>query len=250
LGILRLCCGGGNQVGQPGQDVVAHAIDLHAQRQCKPRGRGFVISLGLQRHGQRVGVGNPATQRGIEGDFKTCLAQHPKTVVGPVHPVVLRALTGNAEQPVVGGQQAQVHQALDGSQLGLRIALQQHLTAVGRSHQHAELLPDPPTHMALVVKPQLRGDEAQVRHVLRRNGRKVQARHGLDTLHPRERTQHRRQRQHAAQTAGNLGLVPLQRRGAQRGRLEQQGQLRSAEAIGLDRATDAVDGIQIQAAGC
>jgi hypothetical protein len=189
---------------------------------------------------------NPTVQRRIQRDVKTGVSKHLEAIVRPVHPVVLRAFTRNAEQAIVSGQKAQVHQAFDGRQLGRRVALQQHLAAVGAWHQHTQLLPGPPAHVALVVKAQLRGDEAHVCHRMGQRRRQVQARHGRHPLQPREGAQHRRKRQQPAHAAGHIGMVLLQGRGAECRRPEQHGDLRRAQALGVHRAADALAGIQIQ----
>ena len=171
---------GGNQLGQPRQDVVALAVDLHAQRQLEPRRRGFVgvailaVALRLHLHAQAVCMGDPAGQRVFQRQHKAGLAQHPIVVLSPVQPVLLRRVAGNAEQAAAVGLQAHVHQAGDGVQLGLGVALQQHLP-FGAIDQHAGALAGPPANVALVVKAQAGLHQPQERHVLRRVQAQVQA---------------------------------------------------------------------------
>ncbi|MNV30726.1 hypothetical protein D3C71_1220050 [compost metagenome] len=47
-GVGRLLGGSGDQQGQQRQDVVAHAVDFHAQRQRKPGRCGLIFATGLQ----------------------------------------------------------------------------------------------------------------------------------------------------------------------------------------------------------
>ncbi|MNV13509.1 hypothetical protein D3C71_1041510 [compost metagenome] len=100
--------------------------------------------------------------------------------------------------------------------------------------------------MALVVKAQLGGDEAQARHIGFGHGRQVQARHGPDALHACERAEHRRQRQHAPKAARHLGMVFLQRGGGERRRLQQQFQLFGAQPLGRHGAAQALGDIEVQ----
>ena len=160
-----------DQLGQPGQDVVALAVDFHAQRQLEPGRRRFVIALRLQLHGQRLTMRDPAVQGVVQRQRETGFAQHGKTVVGPVQPVLLRPVGRNAEHAAVaGGGEPEVHQARDGAQLGFGVALQQH-AALRAVHQHRQPLAGPPAAMALIVKAQLRLDQPLERDQFGRRGR-------------------------------------------------------------------------------
>ena len=91
-----------NQAGQPGQDVVTLAIDLHTQRQVKP-GRGIcVLPLRLQTHLQAVGTGHPVGHVIGQQQLKASLAQRAEVGIGPLQPALLGLVARNAEHAAVG----------------------------------------------------------------------------------------------------------------------------------------------------
>ena len=82
------------------------------------------MTLGLQLHLQRVGVGDPAFECIVQRHFKAGLAQNAVVVVGPVQPGVLGRVAGNAKNAALCRHQPHVHQPGDGIQFGLGIAVQ------------------------------------------------------------------------------------------------------------------------------
>ena len=150
-----------DQAGQPGQDVVALAVDLHAQRQVEPgRGAG-VVALRLQRHLQAVGAGDPVLQVVGQRQLEAGLAQRAEVGIGPVQPALLRQVARDAEQAAVGRLQAQVVQPGHGVELGLGVAGQQK-AALRVLHHHGAALAGPPTAVTGVIKLQLGLDQATV----------------------------------------------------------------------------------------
>ena len=150
-----------DQAGQPRQDVVALAIDLHAQRQVKPgRGAG-VLALRLKRDHQAVGTGDPVGQVIGQQQLKASLAQGAEVGVGPLQPALLGLVARNAEHARVGRAEAQVVQPGHGVELGLGVARQQK-AAPSVFHHHGAALARPPTTVTGVIKLQLGLDQAAV----------------------------------------------------------------------------------------
>ena len=86
------------------------AIDLHAQRQVKPRRRGSSVvvlraAMGLHLYRQRVGMGDPVGERCVQRDHKTAIAQHAVIVISPVQPGLLGFSAGNAKLATFGGHE-------------------------------------------------------------------------------------------------------------------------------------------------
>ena len=192
-----------------------------------PRPGSVSHRLRRQRHRQVLCMAHPALKRRVLRHVKPCFDEHRKARIGPRHPGLLRALAGQAKHALVGGQQAQRHQFLDGLQLRLRVALQQHLGAVApvqRRHHHLRALPWPPATVAGIVKGEPCHHQAQRGPVGQRRGGQVQARPGHHTLQPLHALHHRGQGQ-MVQAASHFILVFFDGRLAQRGGLEQHLQL-------------------------
>ena len=134
----------------------------------------MALALGLQLHLQRVGMGDPVFQRIVQRHHKAGRAQRRIVRVRPLQPGVLGFIGGDAKDAALGRYQSHAHQAGDGVQLCLGIALQQcpALRAIGH-HRYA--LTGPPATVALVVKTQLHLNQTPVAGQVCGLGRQVQA---------------------------------------------------------------------------
>ena len=236
----------GNQVGQHWQNVVALAIDLHAQRQVEPGGGG-ALTLGLQLHLQCVGMGDPAFERIFQRHHKSGSAQRCVVRVRPLQPGVLGFIGGDAKNATFGRYQTHVHQAGNGVQLGFGIALQQcpALRAIGHDRRP---LTGPPATVALVVKTQLHLNQSPVAGLACGIEREVQAGGGGDSANGDQVLQHGRRRQRA-QALHQVGLVFFQSERLQHRGFEQHGELGLRQARHLYDTTQALGTVQVERRG-
>ena len=192
-------------------------------------------------------MGDPVVQCLVQRDRKARLLEHAVAIVGPVQPDVLGLVAGDAKFATVARSQPQVHQAGNGVQLGLGVALQEHAPLRALGHDGCALT-SPPALNTLVVKAQLHPNQAaQARHLWRVD-RQVQAGAGRNAVQCRNLLQHGGGGQ-SAQALHQVKLVLLQRCRLDGGCLEEHGQLRLRYTGGLHHTAQTVRTVQVQRRG-
>ena len=247
------------QVGQQRQDVVALAVDLHAQRQVKPWAAAVVAAdlivvgvaaLGAHLYVQHVGAVDPVLQERIDAEHPVRLAQRSKVGVGPVQPLLRVGGCEQVEVPLAITEQPKGRQDVQSGLLGSQIPVQQQaVVSVALYERGAAAVTAEKIDFA-IRKMQACTEQPEPLAVMRRNRGQHQMHHRHQALQHLRWCHHRGQWQ-TDQAQQQRGLVAPLGEGRLRywWRLHQQIQVLLGHACSLQRAAQAGIGVEVERRG-